>query len=112
MRGFFVTLRMTAVLGMAASGWMRGVCAMRRMTALLGVAAVLGVAALLGMTAPAVMDGWTGSADKVALFQLGSVSIGPRLQRRRLALIAAMMSDRKSTRLNSSHLGISYAVFC
>src|ERR1035441_4412093 len=27
-------------------------------------------------------------------------------------LIAAAESDRKSTRLNSSHLGISYAVFC
>src|SRR5262245_49301152 len=26
--------------------------------------------------------------------------------------IASMMEDRKSTRLNSSHLGISYAVFC
>src|SRR5262245_64950070 len=25
---------------------------------------------------------------------------------------AAMLLDRKSTRLNSSHLGISYAVFC
>src|SRR5205814_5830644 len=25
---------------------------------------------------------------------------------------SAMMRDRKSTRLNSSHLGISYAVFC
>src|ERR1035441_10847151 len=25
---------------------------------------------------------------------------------------AAQRSDRKSTRLNSSHLGISYAVFC
>src|SRR5262245_64831277 len=25
---------------------------------------------------------------------------------------ATMTSDRKSTRLNSSHLGISYAVFC
>ena len=39
------------------------------------------------------MGGWTGSADKVALFQLGSVPIGPRLQRRRLALMAAMMSS-------------------
>jgi hypothetical protein len=37
--------------------------------------------------------GWTGPVDKVALFQLGSVSIGPRLQRRRLALMAAMMSS-------------------
>src|SRR5438045_7989421 len=25
---------------------------------------------------------------------------------------AVLMADRKSTRLNSSHLGISYAVFC
>src|SRR5258705_6666212 len=28
------------------------------------------------------------------------------------AWIAGVVSDRKSTRLNSSHLGISYAVFC
>src|SRR5262245_62621192 len=27
-------------------------------------------------------------------------------------LLARVPSDRKSTRLNSSHLGISYAVFC
>src|SRR5262245_63841286 len=26
--------------------------------------------------------------------------------------VAAALQDRKSTRLNSSHLGISYAVFC
>src|SRR5262245_64529995 len=26
--------------------------------------------------------------------------------------LCAAMADRKSTRLNSSHLGISYAVFC
>src|SRR5262245_63655202 len=30
----------------------------------------------------------------------------------RLALISLLSLDRKSTRLNSSHLGISYAVFC
>src|SRR5205814_9806287 len=30
----------------------------------------------------------------------------------RWALTAAAVLDRKSTRLNSSHLGISYAVFC
>src|ERR1035441_10610278 len=29
-----------------------------------------------------------------------------------LALVNAGKLDRKSTRLNSSHLGISYAVFC
>src|SRR5262245_45284450 len=28
------------------------------------------------------------------------------------ALVAVILIDRKSTRLNSSHLGISYAVFC
>src|SRR5205814_6346594 len=28
------------------------------------------------------------------------------------ARVAAQRTDRKSTRLNSSHLGISYAVFC
>src|SRR5205814_6545891 len=27
-------------------------------------------------------------------------------------VLLAMFADRKSTRLNSSHLGISYAVFC
>src|SRR5205814_7683146 len=29
-----------------------------------------------------------------------------------LVMIAVALGDRKSTRLNSSHLGISYAVFC
>jgi hypothetical protein len=37
--------------------------------------------------------GWTGPVDRVALFQVGSVSIGPREQMRRLALMAAMMSS-------------------
>src|SRR5262245_64273312 len=31
---------------------------------------------------------------------------------RRSMVTGAQPSDRKSTRLNSSHLGISYAVFC
>src|SRR5256885_8355381 len=35
-----------------------------------------------------------------------------RLQRRTEHLIADAQRDRKSTRLNSSHLVISYAVFC
>src|SRR5258705_9872292 len=37
-----------------------------------------------------------------------------RLLERRAGKIARLvaMGDRKSTRLNSSHLGISYAVFC
>src|SRR2546426_1963610 len=36
---------------------------------------------------------------------------GPRLRRRRRD-VAPRHRDRKSTRLNSSHLVISYAVFC
>src|SRR5438045_5729836 len=35
-----------------------------------------------------------------------------RAELRRLDFRARRREDRKSTRLNSSHLGISYAVFC
>src|SRR5262245_64342217 len=38
------------------------------------------------------------------------LALGHRQRRRHDG--AAGMADRKSTRLNSSHLGISYAVFC
>src|SRR6267143_6937262 len=34
------------------------------------------------------------------------------LKRHQHEMIATMVSDRKSTRLNSSHSSISYAVFC
>src|SRR5205814_8781385 len=38
---------------------------------------------------------------------------GSRLNRRAVSAVSiAVSADRKSTRLNSSHLGISYAVFC
>src|SRR5262245_65360180 len=36
----------------------------------------------------------------------------PRPPRRRRRAAVVFDPDRKSTRLNSSHLGISYAVFC
>src|SRR5262245_63314311 len=39
------------------------------------------------------------------------LSPGPVLQVP-LTALTARVTDRKSTRLNSSHLGISYAVFC
>src|SRR5205807_8374963 len=49
-------------------------------------------------------DRWSrGSAGPTA-----GRSSRPRMERRR----SAPRSDRKSTRLNSSHLVISYAVFC
>src|SRR5262245_64799343 len=36
----------------------------------------------------------------------------PTLTTRWAAMVVPLFTDRKSTRLNSSHLGISYAVFC
>src|SRR5438874_10607367 len=38
-------------------------------------------------------------------------AVGPQAQRRQVALLV-IIEDRKSTRLNSSHVEISYAVFC
>src|SRR5437899_4512828 len=43
---------------------------------------------------------------QVAFFIQDTWRITPRLT------LTGVMRDRKSTRLNSSHLGISYAVFC
>src|SRR5205814_4007573 len=54
-----------------------------------------------------VVDG-TGSP-----WYYGDVAIkGDRIARVTPAGLLARARDRKSTRLNSSHLGISYAVFC
>src|SRR5690606_41814600 len=40
------------------------------------------------------------------------VAIGARLRMQHMMLQLARPEDRKSTRLNSSHVKISYAVFC
>src|SRR5262245_63117189 len=51
---------------------------------------------------------FVGSAEVVQLHRVRRLELG-----RRLRLPAEPgRRDRKSTRLNSSHLGISYAVFC
>src|SRR5438045_5509029 len=59
--------------------------------------------------------------DALPIFQpgvrLGDVDhhphrVGPGDHEHALRLARARLEDRKSTRLNSSHLGISYAVFC
>src|ERR1039458_1005299 len=42
----------------------------------------------------------------------GATVTGGNLRARRDQQTVTMTRDRKSTRLNSSHLGISYAVFC
>src|SRR5437899_9438105 len=52
----------------------------------------------------------------LARFRLRGSGLGPCTDRgskpTQLAFPAEPRRDRKSTRLNSSHLGISYAVFC
>src|SRR5258705_10151364 len=40
------------------------------------------------------------------------LSLAGSTHRRRITISGRVWIDRKSTRLNSSHLGISYAVFC
>src|SRR5690242_21495221 len=54
-----------------------------------------------------------GHRDDVGVVEMRPFAIASALAplgRRRLAGIA--LEDRKSTRLNSSHMSISYAVFC
>src|SRR5690242_21548450 len=43
---------------------------------------------------------------------LGEKRHAGRLPARRVGRVARLGRDRKSTRLNSSHMSISYAVFC
>src|SRR5262245_41725066 len=48
-----------------------------------------------------------------AEFSVGDFELNYRMHHRAgRAIKAVLEGDRKSTRLNSSHLGISYAVFC
>src|SRR5262245_62562352 len=49
---------------------------------------------------------WIGSGEAQAIRRILSEEAFPR------PLTHDLIQDRKSTRLNSSHLGISYAVFC
>src|SRR5256885_16751812 len=50
-----------------------------------------------------------GDAD---LARLNKAAVGEGITLVEIARTAASLEDRKSTRLNSSHLVISYAVFC
>src|SRR5437899_7949940 len=51
-------------------------------------------------------------SNALAVNAVPAVRNSPMPDRRRAVLELASIRDRKSTRLNSSHLGISYAVFC
>src|SRR5256885_12169951 len=58
----------------------------------------------LGMGVGSFAGGWIfDHLGSYAWLYLSSTAIG---------VIAGVLADRKSTRLNSSHLVISYAVFC
>src|SRR5207244_7601124 len=62
-----------------------------------------------GATLVAELGGGAGEPTRV--LPLAKETVGPRPQRRLLLALATGL-DRKSTRLNSSHQIISYAVFC
>src|SRR3989454_3632062 len=49
--------------------------------------------------------------DQLAAGEAHALAVSPS-SLTRYSTLAAAISDRKSTRLNSSHLVISYAVFC
>src|SRR5207302_5403914 len=54
-----------------------------------------------------------GSHGHIVLYSFGGLAIGSSALRSRWQRIAVYFAgDRKSTRLNSSHVKISYAVFC
>src|SRR5260221_8610938 len=63
-----------------------------------------------------VLLGASSSPDLRFAFEAGIARTHLRLNRRTIALLVALglpqVRDRKSTRLNSSHTVISYAVFC
>src|SRR5690606_40498491 len=53
-----------------------------------------------------------GLADPVAAVQARQPALQLVVQRRQFGQAGGQVRDRKSTRLNSSHVKISYAVFC
>src|SRR5690625_5763576 len=52
----------------------------------------------------------TGNITKAGMIEKGISTI--KIERQYLNAIKKYFKDRKSTRLNSSHVAISYAVFC
>src|SRR3712207_7001192 len=52
------------------------------------------------------------SPDETAVCNLGSINLANHIGTNGLDLVRLETTDRKSTRLNSSHANISYAVFC
>src|SRR3712207_7532902 len=74
----------------------------------LGTSLVIGLVSFVGPFVVAALVaygplGWSLKASLIAGTALSTTS---------LAVVYAVLVDRKSTRLNSSHANISYAVFC
>src|SRR5207253_3320636 len=89
----------------------------------LSLLAIGGINALLPEIHRVVVDveGWMTSAEFADLFALAQLAPGPNAMVVSLlgwkvagipGAFVATIADRKSTRLNSSHVAISYAVFC
>src|SRR2546421_5194413 len=75
-----------------------------------GAHAILGVNVEPSLGRPDSLE-WFEYLDK-SLFSLKILCGGFMKRNARLLLLVAVSLDRKSTRLNSSHDQISYAVFC
>src|SRR5206468_5246442 len=72
-----------------------------------------GLVVIAGFTPIVLHQGWWQAAFVVALvLGAGVLLLLPRLTKRLPSLARLWSQDRKSTRLNSSHDQISYAVFC
>src|SRR5688500_19666260 len=67
-------------------------------------------ASLLVLRTPTV-EAAVGEEKELANFEPGS-TLGPNTMKNPMVCHIPQGEDRKSTRLNSSHLVISYAVFC
>src|SRR5256885_5194941 len=76
------------------------------------VSAVLGYGQAAGAQRPSENTAATAAAVRAVLDQYCVTCHNDRTRRANLSLEKLDLSDRKSTRLNSSHLVISYAVFC
>src|SRR4051812_50010500 len=79
-------------------------------------AAIL-LASNVRMSAPQIAEMWRTDASHVRKVihefnERGMNSLRPRYRGGRPRRITTDQRDRKSTRLNSSHMSISYAVFC
>src|SRR2546430_11822558 len=59
-----------------------------------------------------VLDARADRAQVAAVVRRAVAEVGQALHVHHFLVVAAVVVDRKSTRLNSSHSQISYAVFC